>query len=210
MKRTGFLIMVLILAATQMRADVIPVQVVPNQSILVWIAGKDPKSVEELELDILSELAKHEVQGQRFSTLFPQGLPTSADQAIEKMRASGCASLLVMRRRSAINWDTPSKEKNLSSLRLFLVHRSQVLNPKNQVESDSAPITVPNLYSNTEMEIVKGEGLLFDISKEKLSWRGDTQIKSAKDLPMSRYYRLVAEKVVSRLADAHLIPPGKK
>jgi hypothetical protein len=213
MKRAGLFFMTLGLFTLTALADS-PAPSAPNpprRNIFVWAMGKEPADVAEVELDVLEALAKHNVAGDRASKTFPQGLPASAADAIAQMRAVGCDTLLVLRRRSAVDWETPSKERAYSSLQAFLNHRSQFSKPKNAAEIDAnVPIEVPNTYGNTVMEIVKGEGIMFDLLTEKDIWRGDTQVKSAKDLPQSDYYKLVADKVASSLTSVGLIPPVKK
>jgi len=180
----------------------------PLQKIFVWAMGKDAVNVAEVELDLLEELAKHQIAGERASKIFPQGMPASPADAIAQMRAQGCDSLLVLRRVSSVRWesDVPG-----SSLKSFLAKSAQFLDPKNQAEADSlAPIEVVNASGNAGWEINKGEAVVFDLASQRKRWRGDTQVKSAKDLPQARYYRDVAEKVVLKLVKAGLIPPGRR
>jgi hypothetical protein len=125
------------------------------------------------------------------------------------MRASGCDSVLVLRRTSTIHFE--SEDSATSSLHSFLTHRARLLSPKDQLEAgSSAPIEMANVYDNADWEIAKGEAIVFDLASGAILWRGDTSIKTAKDLPQARYYKFVAEKVAHALAGAGLIPPVKK
>ena len=170
---------------------------------LVWVAGKDAASSAQVEIDILDVLATKGVAAERFSKIFPQGVTQSATETIAAMESEGCDVVLVLRKRTSIHF---AAKQGTTSLRALLAHGARGLKPKNQVESsDTAPIQVSNVSNNAGWEIVKGEGLLFDLATEKQIWSGDTQIKSAKNLPSSRYFRKVAEKVVDEMASAGLI-----
>ena len=74
----------------------------------------------------------------------------------------------------------------------------------------AAPIVVANAYGNADWQIDKGEYLVFDMTSLKLLRRGDSAVKSAKDLPQSKYYQLVADKIIDMLAKDGLVPAGKK
>ena len=79
------------------------------------------------------------------------------------------------------------------------------------MEADAdGPIDVPNTYGNTELEIVKGEGLVFDLASEKKLWQGETQVKTAKDLPLGKYYERVADKIDAELTGAGFLLPSRK
>ena len=183
----------------------------PLKKVFVWVVGKDPANIRQLELDILEDLANHEVGGVPFSDVFPQGLPPSPAEAIVRMQSTGCGWLLVVRKRSTIQWESSSPNPAQSSLTAFLSHSSRAIKSKNQVEAAAeVPIDVANTYGNTELQIVKGEGIVFDLATEKMLWRGETQVKTAADLPLAQYYQRVADKVDAELTAAGLLPPGKK
>src|SRR5258708_6072626 len=138
------LISLIFLATGALQANPpVPAPPPPNglKNILIWVAGKDPAHITLLENDMLELLADHDVAGMAVSKLFPQGMPASAEDALSTMRTSGCDSVLVLHRRPTINWDTPTTDKAMSSLKSFLLHKSKVLNPSNQAEADAfAPI----------------------------------------------------------------------
>jgi hypothetical protein len=207
MKKIPFILIAMMVAAP-LKADApaaAPSRLI--QKPLVWALGKDPANVAQVEMAILDVLAKHNIPAERFSKLFPQGTPESVSEALATIGAQGCDSLLVIRKRSTIQF-SPQKTP---SLRSVLAHGSRLLKPKNQVEADdAAPIDVSNAAGNAGWEIVKGEGIVFDLKTEKMIWQGDTQVKSAKDLPLARYFQKVAEKVADSLTAAGLIPPANK
>ena len=68
-----------VFAGTKARSA--PVAAQPLQNIFVWAMGNDPVNTAEVELDLLEELAKHQIAGERASKIFPQGMPASPDEA---------------------------------------------------------------------------------------------------------------------------------
>jgi hypothetical protein len=190
-------------------ADTPPASPVNSLKIVfVWALGKNPDTSKEVELDILTNLAKLGVSGVSAGKLFPNGVPESSADVISAVRAQGCDSFLAVYRTSTFRWDTDPKEHTLKS---FLARRGKILNPTNEVETENAaPIVVANTYGNANWEIDKGEYLVFDMTTLNLRRRGKSSVKSASDLPQSKYYQLVADKVVERLTHDGLLPAAKK
>jgi hypothetical protein len=195
-------------ADTPITSPVVQVSTRPLQAVFVWAIGKNTGDIEDVELDIQSELIKHGVAGERSVKLFPKGMTGTADHILERMRTTGCDSVLVVRRTSTIHWD--SEDSDNSSLHSLIAHRAQLLNPKDSLESTTAaPIVVSNITGNGDWQIVEGEAILFDLKSGNQLWRGNTQVKSAKDLPQSKYLHDVAEKVAQVLEKAGFIPIKK-
>ena len=181
----------------------------PLQAAFVWALGKDASGAGDAELDIQEELIKHGVAGERSAKLFPKGMIGAADSILDRIRTTGCDSVLVVRRTSTIHWESEDSETH--SLHSLIAHRAQLLNPKDSLQANATkPIAVSNIAGNADWEIVEGEAIVFDLKSGRIMWRGDTQIKSAKDLPQAKYFQFLAEKVAAELETAGLIGPAEK
>ncbi len=183
----------------------------PVKKFLVWVVSPDAQVEREVELKLLEVFADRQVGGTRFSDLFPQGLPASRSEAIERMRSSGCDALLVLKRRGSIRWSN-SRSNESSTLSAFLKVSGQASTPAPTIETIvpvASSVDSPfDSHSRGTLEIVKGRATVFDLATEKRLWEGNSEVKASQNLPTTLYHRRIAATVAEALTKAGLLRPS--